>query len=203
MEQAHSVISKMRHSLRLAAVVAVVGLTSLVGATVALGQIQSASAATPTPNPPPAKPPASPQARCTNVACTNAARAARAADFPPANPSMPNRSTWLTRTTVLDRARRHAETAASPNRPLSQADATALPAAATETTIGQFDASQGIANDPDIAATRPVWVVTVHGWASALTLPGRPAIQKNVYTEVYDEPTGTLILRGIGIAAVS
>lgn len=49
---------------------------------------------------------------------------------------------------------------------------------------------------------RLVWVVTVHGHMAMDVPPGHAPVIANVYTNVYDVATGTLIMRAIGVNAV-
>lgn len=138
--------------------------------------------------------------RCTTNACVSAAKSARAAAFPPANPVLPPRSRWMTQAAALAAARGDAQ--AADGQRLASALAGRLTAKAAEMTIYKFDASQHIGGDADIAPSRLVWVVTVHADMAEDAPPGQRPVVKHFYTDVYDVATGTLILQGIGVAAV-
>jgi hypothetical protein len=66
--------------------------------------------------------------------------------------------------------------------------------------MGAFDQEHGLMDDPLIPADRAVWIVTVHGNMTTDAAPGRSASVRNVYTDVYDAPTGSIILRAIGVS---
>ncbi|WP_146259040.1 hypothetical protein [Streptomyces tateyamensis] len=106
----------------------------------------------------------------------------------------------MTQDAALAAARRHAENPAGGK--LSPALASGLPAVAVKMTISQFDQLQHIGADNDIAPDRSVWVVTVHGSMTTDALPGRPPVTDNVYTDVIDAATGTLVIEAIGVEAV-
>jgi hypothetical protein len=194
MAKARSVTSTWTGRRWWALALATAGLTAgLVGATAA------ASSAGP-------KPAASSSAhphhdRCVTAQCDNAAHSARAAQFPPANPTLPPKAAWMTESTALATARSHAENPAGSR--LDAAPAAALHAAAKKMTISAFDVSQGIGADADIAPDRLVWVVTVHGNMALDVPPGHAPVVADVYTDVFDVATGDLILVAKGVDAVS
>jgi hypothetical protein len=138
--------------------------------------------------------------RCTTSACVSAAKSARAAAFPPANPVLPPRSRWMTQAAALAAARGDAQ--AADGKRLASALAGRLTAKAAEMTIDKFDVGQHIGDDADIAPSRLVWGVTVHADMAEDAPPGQRPVVKHFYTDVYDVATGTLILQGIGVAAV-
>jgi hypothetical protein len=76
-----------------------------------------------------------------------------------------------------------------------------MAASAQRTTMGAFDVAQGLGEDPLISSDRPVWVVTVHGYMETDAAPGQEPVVHNDYTEVYDAPTGDLIMTAIGVDA--
>jgi hypothetical protein len=139
-------------------------------------------------------------AQARSAATVPSAPATGRPGFPPAQPIVAGKA-WMSVDSALSTARGHA---AGPtgNLRLAPAAAAALPAKAKQMTMAQFDALEGLGADPAIAGDRPVLVVTVHGAMSTDARPGAKATAHNVYTEVYDAPTGTLILQGIGIDAL-
>lgn len=92
-------------------------------------------------------------------------------------------------------------TPSPPRGPLAASAQAALPASAWQTTMGAFDTKQGIGQDPLIASDRPVWVVVFHGNMETDARRGEAPVIQPVYTEVFDAPTGSLILTAIGVAA--
>jgi hypothetical protein len=136
-----------------------IGLLSVAGAAVAAPGTTSSGSSV---NRPPQE--------CTTTACHDAAKAARAKEFPPVDSTLPSKSSWLTKSRALDTARGAAETADGHGK-LAPGLAATLPAQDVEMTIGQFDTSQGIGPDADISPNRLVWVVTVPGTISRIRRP--------------------------------
>jgi len=75
-----------------------------------------------------------------------------------------------------------------------------LPVKTSRSTIGAINLKLGITDDPQIMADRPVWVVTVYGDKS-VRRPDGSTVSHQVYTSVYDAPSGYLILDAIGVDA--
>ncbi|MGI5243044.1 hypothetical protein [Dactylosporangium sp. CA-139066] len=91
---------------------------------------------------------------------------------PDGHPSLPPKDKWMTQAGAVAAYRLNAD--GYPTCGLTAAQASALPAAAKRTTMGAFNAAQGIA-----------------------------PIVKDVYTDVYDVATGELILKAIGVDVVA
>ena len=118
------------------------------------------------------------------------------AGFAPAQPIDANKP-WMMADAALAEARSHAghEPGAGP---LNAAAVAALPAKVAQMTMSQYDQLDGSAPDALIAPDRPVWVVTVHGIMATRAPAGVKPTIHNVFTEVYDAPTGTLVITAIG-----
>jgi hypothetical protein len=181
-------------SRRLGGLVSPLG-AGILAAVAAVAAVVTASAASSAPLAGRAQAPAPPH--CQTAQCAAAAKTARAKDFPPASTTIPPASRWATESAVAAAARGEAESPAG--GALAPARAAALPVAVRRMTIHQFDVSQGLADDAGILPGRSVWVVTVHGHMAEDVPPGHRPIIASVYTDVFDEATGTLIMTAIGL----
>ncbi|NQX27015.1 hypothetical protein HQQ81_06575 [Microbacteriaceae bacterium VKM Ac-2854] len=130
-----------------------------------------------------------------------AAHEERIANFPPAQPIDPD-AVWATELQVIRTARLFAQSPISMEDHLSDSDRAKLPASAVLVRYEEFAHVflEG-GSDPSISPDRPVWVVVVHGTIrddSALVGTPIEDITHDVYTVVYDAPTGDLILYSSG-----
>jgi hypothetical protein len=169
------------------------GVLVAVAAVVATVAVSASASSSPLASRQPAPAPS----HCQRARCVATAEAARAKDFPPASTTIPPASRWVTQSAVVAAARNEAEGAAG--KTLARAQAAVLPAAVRRMTIHQFDVSQGLADDAGILPSRIVWVVTVHGHMAEDVPPGHAPVIASVYTDVFDQATGTLIMRAIGV----
>ncbi len=125
------------------------------------------------------------------------------ANFPPAQPIAPD-AEWATEAQVLAAARAGAQDPDVPGLLLGREEQEALPAEAVLTTYqATLDAGLGGA-DPFIDGDRPVWVVVVHGTRWIDSAPVGTSVEetrRDVFTVVFDAPTGDVIVIGTGADA--
>ena len=180
-------------SRRLGGLVSPLG-AGILGVVAVVAAVVTASAAASAPLAGRAPGPAQPH--CQTARCAAAAKAARAKAFPPASTTIRRASRWATESAVVAR---RGEAESPVGGALAPARAVALPVAVRRMTIHQFDVGQGLADDAGILPGRSVWVVTVHGHMVEDVPPGHRPVIASVYTDVFDEATGTLIMTAIGL----
>lgn len=131
--------------------------------------------------------------KCPQLQCDANTASQRRKDFGPAQP-VDTSKPFMTPNAALQAARSRSEN--------PQPDQATLPATEKSMTMGEIDTVLGIPGDPLIADSRPVLVVTVHGARTIFGPPGRAPVKQSVFTDVYDAPTGQLILEVVGVAAL-
>ena len=109
---------------------------------------------------------------------------------------VPQRNAPMSPAAALAAARSHA--IESGGVTLSRASAASLPAKVKSMTMAEFDALAGVAASPLFASDRPVQVVSVVGHMAMDARPGQTPNVRDVYTEVYDAQTGSLLIQAIG-----
>lgn len=137
-------------------------------------------------------------------AAIESAHQERIANFPPAQPIDPN-AQWTTERQAIEASRLFAQSPVSPTAVLPDSERARLPATAAlvhyQELADAFLGGARIGGDPDISLDRPVWVVVVHGTIRNDSLVYGESIEAathDVYTVVYDAPTGALIMYASG-----
>ena len=141
-------------------------------------------------------------AQCPLPPCNDPSELARqASDYPPARPIDP-KVPWLSEADVTAKARNLA--IASDGSVLTDDARDKLATKASQMTAEQAAAlvTGGQAFDSLLPPDRPLWVVTVQGHVEVDGSPSTPSRIVDVYTAVYDAPSGFLILLAKGIGAL-
>jgi hypothetical protein len=130
-----------------------------------------------------------------------AAHEERLANFPPTQPIDP-KQVWATEKQVIETSRLFAQSPASATEPLPDEEREKLPATAVLVHYSELVKTmlEG-SSDPDIDPDRPVWVTVVHGTIrndSAMAGESIEDMTHDVFTTVYDAPSGDLVLYSSG-----
>ena len=158
---------------------------------------QIASAANPTPDPT-----ALSLTGKTDSVAVEKAHQERVENFPPAQPIDPT-SVWATEQQVVSASKLLSQAPQGKMANLTEEERAAIPAQSVLATYGEVTAAMFEGRgDPDIAVDRPVWVTVVHGLIRNDSAPvGTKDVVHDVYTTIYDAPTGDLIAFGTGADA--